>query len=538
MKYFMWLALFFVAAIFQVQGGVAWTPPVNFTLSPEGQIVSLYQDPVSGRAVVAWTDVDMHTLYASVYTPNTSGGSWTARDTLFTASSNNIQSLDAYINAAGEAGVMWANLDTNTSETTIFASFYNSAWSATPETIDVVPLDRLTSGCLVQITIDGQGTARALFTDISRHNLFYALRTVGWAVTPLDGPLTTTQYDFIQFSVNSSGQGVAAWFETDFVNSTPAAVYFDGTAWETITLFANINYSSFNVMQASIGSGGTAIATWAENLTNLFAASQNTPGGSWSSTLLLNTTSLITLSAPASINSFGNALLSYSLFDASNHADIKVVPYTIAGGWNTGATEIVASYDSAALVKPINNAVVLDDNGNAISVWVFCDGISDIYHLLASTKANGATSWDQSGDIFVEPETLIYPVPYVAINGDNLGIAVWGNTYNGQQFESTGAAVTLLPPPTPPSNLTAKVIKNKFLDHTEYVVDLHWTLSSDPTAVGYQIYRDGKLLTQLPVVRSYIDHTVHKHHTYEYTVVAINGSGLPSTPIAVTVKIK
>ncbi len=79
-------------------------------------------------------------------------------------------------------------------------------------------------------------------------------------------------------------------------------------------------------------------------------------------------------------------------------------------------------------------------------------------------------------------------------------------------------------PPSAPSNLIATAISSGR-------VDLSWTASSDNVAVtGYDIYRDGTLLTTISPVPSYSDATVAPATTYAYEVRARDAAGNVSDP--------
>jgi len=79
-------------------------------------------------------------------------------------------------------------------------------------------------------------------------------------------------------------------------------------------------------------------------------------------------------------------------------------------------------------------------------------------------------------------------------------------------------------PPTAPSDLVAVAT-------TPERVDLAWTASTDDVGVtGYDIYRDGSLLTTTGPVTAYPDTTVSPETTYQYSVRARDAAGNVSDP--------
>ncbi|HEY9529536.1 MAG TPA: metallophosphoesterase [Anaerolineales bacterium] len=78
-------------------------------------------------------------------------------------------------------------------------------------------------------------------------------------------------------------------------------------------------------------------------------------------------------------------------------------------------------------------------------------------------------------------------------------------------------------PPTRPTNLVASA-------NDSNLVHLTWNASTDNVGVtGYDIYRDGSLLTTVPPVTSYYDGTVSPDTTYSYRIRARDASGRVSS---------
>ena len=80
-------------------------------------------------------------------------------------------------------------------------------------------------------------------------------------------------------------------------------------------------------------------------------------------------------------------------------------------------------------------------------------------------------------------------------------------------------------PPTPPASLAATAVNSGR-------VDLSWSQGTDNVGVtGYQIYRDGALLTTTPAsATSYSDTSAVGGTTYQYTVRAVDAAGNASNP--------
>jgi uncharacterized repeat protein (TIGR01451 family) len=107
---------------------------------------------------------------------------------------------------------------------------------------------------------------------------------------------------------------------------------------------------------------------------------------------------------------------------------------------------------------------------------------------------------------------------------------VWQNTFFGNlngDINDLGTDTRYLAPtdtkaPTAPGNLTATAVGSSR-------VDLSWEASSDNVGVtGYEIFRDGALLTTVGAVTTHSDTTVSPSTTYAYQVRARDAVGNPS----------
>ena len=91
--------------------------------------------------------------------------------------------------------------------------------------------------------------------------------------------------------------------------------------------------------------------------------------------------------------------------------------------------------------------------------------------------------------------------------------------------------------PAPPASFTGFRCKNKFATQTEYVNNLFWRASLDPTVVSYLIFRNGVLIATIPASGQFkfIDHDRPKKQVDTYALIAVDASGLESSPVIITV---
>lgn len=89
--------------------------------------------------------------------------------------------------------------------------------------------------------------------------------------------------------------------------------------------------------------------------------------------------------------------------------------------------------------------------------------------------------------------------------------------------------------PTPPENFVGRVKKNEFATQTEYVHQLKWIPSTDPSVVGYLIRRNGILIAEINASGPFVfnDHNRKKREVDVYTIVSFNAAGMESSPLVV-----
>jgi DNA-binding beta-propeller fold protein YncE len=113
--------------------------------------------------------------------------------------------------------------------------------------------------------------------------------------------------------------------------------------------------------------------------------------------------------------------------------------------------------------------------------------------------------------------------------------------YSGQVMLANGGpsaelTQTIAVDPTASPHFTGHQCKNQFVTQTEYVNILQWSSSKDPAVVKYLLYRNGVLIAKIPRSKplKYTDHDQPKDNVTTYTLIAVDASGLKSSPKTVT----
>lgn len=515
-----------------VDGGLSWTspPPVEFDIPPDRFFDASQQNPISGHAIIGYTDGTSTEISAAVYTPDPSGGSWTSA-MLIDTSTLRIQNIYVSVNSLGQAAAVWAESDESTTTTIIVSTYSGGVWSA-PDLVDTLTITGAPQSPSVAVGIDDLGVVRAVYSDVDNHTLFTAIK-VGptWNITQIDGP-NVDVYFRLDFKVNSSGDGAAAWLISQNTDQAFAA-YLTGGAFQAPQNLNSVgNLGKFSHLQVGVGSGGHAIVTWIPTGNTLLGAAKNTAADPWVTTTIING-SIVNLTAPPSVNASGNAVQGFPTTDNVSET-VHAVSYSPTTGWDLGNIETITTFPTTNIGTNFPVAVSMDNFGNEVALWMFGDDTTLEFSLQAATKISGST-WSFSGAISV-PDVNSFVLPFAAINPDRLGVAFW---LDNNLSTANGAVTTeaFPPPPTPtptPVNFRGKAVENKFLNATERVIELRWNSSVDPEVTRYLLYRNGKLIASLPNTTHYIDYNIRKHKEYTYNLVAVRASGQQSAP-AITV---
>lgn len=111
-------------------------------------------------------------------------------------------------------------------------------------------------------------------------------------------------------------------------------------------------------------------------------------------------------------------------------------------------------------------------------------------------------------------------------------------TFTGQTVSNQGGQRAVfsqsisISPPIPPSQFKGKVVKNVFTTQTDCIHHLSWHPSPDSSVVGYQIWRNGRLIAITAANQStYKDHNRRKNEKDIYTLYAFNANGALSQPV-------
>lgn len=132
----------------------------------------------------------------------------------------------------------------------------------------------------------------------------------------------------------------------------------------------------------------------------------------------------------------------------------------------------------------------------------------------------------------------------VTLRVTNSGGTSTQQTFTGQTVSNNGGPSAVQSEQitisiAPPINLRAIVKKNKFLNRTEYILEVTWTASPDQDIVRYRLYRKNKIVAELSA-RSILKFILSLHHRPkpEYTIASVHADGRESAHIPLILLIR
>lgn len=251
---------------------------------------------------------------------------------------------------------------------------------------------------------------------------------------------------------------------------------------------------------------GNAIAVWTDAAGNVVSSALPL-GGTWSTPVTLSV-------------SGGNSNPSLAEDPLGNAVAV----------WQSGANVIYAStlsagssWSPALTISPVGATgftpeVDVDTLGNAIAVW--SDGNQNIQYALLPIGG----VWSAAAQL--SPSGAGSILPKVGSIGDSAAAVIWEETSTG--FLVASSALNIFPPVAPRDLVVCH-------DSKKCVNKISFKLSVDTSMIYYELYRDGLLIATIPFQGPYT-YTDHYKRGATYTLVAINSSGVQSTPLVAQAK--
>ncbi len=281
-----------------------------------------------------------------------------------------------------------------------------------------------------RIAFDRDGNALALWTQgpFDRSEIWWNVFTagVGWdTAAPLEQSAANVFADGARLGFGPDGSALAVWTLYDSNssdNSVRSSRYVPGTGWETPEFIETHPGEVFGKPDFAVNSQGDAVAVWVHfdgTFMNLWA-NRYTAGSGWGTAGIIDESDDVVENPRVAMNGNGDIVAVWPMRDLNNFDwDVWSRRYAPGAGW--AASELVSVNNVFEAVQP---RPVLDDDGNALVVWVQGLGLDAAMYASRHTGTGGwtpAQELDMAGSV---------DDPQIAIDPAGNAIAVWRRQQN------------------------------------------------------------------------------------------------------------
>jgi hypothetical protein len=413
------------------------------SLSPSSMSSAVSSSVASSTATVSSISSSLQKSSSSS-SSSTTGNTWTDLDVISGAGAGGAQ---AVLDAAGNALVVWKQLDENQSTQSLwFRRYSGSTWT------EAQLIEQAAGSVDNFILINDQQTGRAMIIwkqlTSTQFDLWVSAFEAGsgWS-TPVNIESNNGSLGDYDLVMDSQKNAIAVWAQIETAGrfSIYANRFNFSSGWGTAVLIENINQIGRQDGSPKIAKllGGDAEVVWMKSGTsprgiwhNKFSQSS---GWGEAAELVTDNSTDFTFDFPR-IASSGNgiAYLFWGQADLTSsvwHSGIQLKTY--AGGWGQANTPLEPRVQSDAVFKPYvklsstNKALVVrGGDGQSILANSFANGeLSnairikpidnlDVYSepvVAVDTAGNGFVTWTQKASDLIQ--THLYLVPYSATSG-------------------------------------------------------------------------------------------------------------------------
>jgi len=319
----------------------------------------------SGNAIAAWGQND-GTRY-NIWTNRFNGTSWGTAALIETDNSGDAEHPEIVFDSSGNAIAVWFQNDGTRSN--IWTNRFNgTSWG----TAALIETDDSGYAGHPEIAIDSSGNAIAVWhqSDGARFGIWTnRFNGTSWGTAALIETDDSGDAYRPEIAIDSSGNAIAVWSQSDGTRNNIWANRFNGTSWGTAALIETDDSGDAYRPEIAIDSSGNAIAVWHQSDGTRFNMWTNRFNGtSWGTAALIETdNSGNALSPEIAIDSSGNAIAVWHQSDGTRN-NIWANRFN---GTSWGTAALIETDDSGDTNSP---QIAIDSSGNAIAVWTQSDG--------------------------------------------------------------------------------------------------------------------------------------------------------------------
>lgn len=273
-------------------------------------------------------------------------------------------------------------------------------------------------------------------------------------------------------------------------------------SYQTTALFTSTDGSLQTVYFAQLGSSGTS---W--------------PGP----TILSNSTN----NAQAlSITSDGSGLYSvlWAEMDSLSNGYLFAANITQSGAVQN--TYMIAGPVAGVTSVDPGSKIAVDYYGNQVAIWSFVSGGGSFVQV--SSKSIDQV-WSSPINLSVTGMT-----PSIVLSNQGTAVAVWIDSGSGNFFSSVNPNIFDI---MSPAFFIGKLTKNRFLNSTQYFLNMTWSPLPESSIVRYKIKQNGHLIAEIPGTGPF-EYGIYlpRKKVKQYTIQAIASNGNKSDPLPLKVE--
>jgi hypothetical protein len=526
------IALLCLSMLIQLPVRGDFTGPVNIFSAPFAQLPIVGVDG-QGNAVILATAID---VFPNLYEKGSqliAGVPQNFQD--FPALGINQSNHSVSVNAAGNAIVAWQEVNPITS-TYYFRSapLLSNIWGSASLISD--PSQFNAQGFYpAGLNLDTSNNGLATFVSQKISDSSYAVQNnkfngVTWAGSQ---DFYTSSNLVIGAAMDSSpsGKAFALWF--DNIPATLIAGYYDGAAWGLSTISSDVLSTSIPYAAVSMNSANNALFVWINSAGQL--VSESFISGAFGPQKLVHSPALgdEVTSAQIAYDQFGDGFALWIDFNPEVPQYRLLASRYEGGVWGVPVTLDFQTEGGRQILFP---SLRVDGQGSATAVWQHRDSDEDSsVYFNQYTVLKALNGWNEMPTVLSSPGVNSVQPQHDVNNSGDITV-VWSAGFIGNQ--TIQAVYSSIVRPLPPASFTGEQIKVGPFNRCDIVNVLHWTASPDPSVVSYFLFRDGVQIATIPASQgpnfTYENHNRDCREIYVYSLTAVNGNGVQSDPLFVT----
>jgi hypothetical protein len=171
------------------------------------------------------------------------------------------------------------------------------------------------------------------------------------------------------------------------------------------------------------------------------------------------------------------------------------------------------------------STIAVDYYGNQVAIWSFVSGGGSFVQI-ASKSIDQV--WSTPINLSITGMT-----PSVVLSNQGTAVAVWIDSGSGNFFSSVNSNIFDI---ASPAFFIGKLTKNRFLNSTQYLLNMTWSPLPESSISSYRIKQNGHLIAEIPGSGPF-EYSLYLpgKKVKQYTIQAIASNGNKSAPLPLKV---